>query len=200
MKKEYFKKYYNLIFLLLFFLLIILIKNNYLVNIDNLVYNFSQKFLSPSMTTFMKLITFFASPICLIGFLILCLLFLKKEGIFLFLSVGINQIINEVLKFLIKRPRPSVTHLVIENGYSTPSGHTMASITFYGILLMIIWHSKMPKVIKWLLTIFFSLLVILILFSRIYLGVHFFSDILSGILISSFTMVIIYRIYHKILM
>ena len=193
MLKKYCKKYYYFLFLFLFIILVILIKNNVLVNVDNLVYNFSQTFLSDGMTSFMRFVTFFASPICLIGFLILGLLFLKKKGIFLVISMGINQIINEGLKYLIKRPRPSFPHLVVENGFSCPSGHTMGSIAFYGILLIIIWHSNLPKVIKWLLTIIFSLLTILIMFSRIYLGVHYFSDILAGLLISCFTFVLIYR-------
>ena len=197
--KKFIKKYYYFLFLFLFIILVILIKNNLLINVDNFVYNFSQKLFSENMTTFMKLVSFFASPICLIGFLILGLLFLKKQGVFLLATLGINQIINELLKFLIKRDRPSFPHLVVENGFSCPSGHTMGAIAFYGVLLLIIWHSKMAKSIKWLLTIFFSLLVIMIMFSRIYLGVHYFSDILAGILISSFTFVIIYRTYHKFL-
>ncbi len=199
MTKEYFKKYYYFLFLFLFIILVILIKNNVLINVDNYVYNFSQTFLSDSMTLFMKFVTFFASPICLVGLLILGLLFLKRKGIFLVGAMGINQIINEGLKYLIRRPRPSFPHLVIENGFSCPSGHTMGSITFYGILIIIIWHSKLPKVIKWLLTIIFSLLTILIMFSRIYLGVHFFSDILAGLLISCFTFGLIYRSYKHFL-
>ena len=199
MTKEYFKKYYYFLFLLLFIILVVLIKNNVLVNVDNYVYNFSQTFLSDGMTLFMKLVSFFASPVCLVGFLILGLLFLKKKGIFLVGAMGINQIINEGLKYLIRRPRPSFPHLVVENGFSCPSGHTMGGITFYGILLIIIWHSKLPKTIKWSLTIIFSLLTILIMFSRIYLGVHYFSDILAGLLISCFTFVLIYRSYKHFL-
>ncbi len=196
MIKEYFKKYYYFLFLFLFIILVILIKNNILISVDNYVYNFSQTFLNNQMTSFMKFVTFFASPICLVGFLILGLLFLKKKGIFLVGAMGINQIINEVLKYLVRRPRPSFPHLVMENGFSCPSGHTMGSLVFYGTLIIMIWHSKTPKVIKWLSTIFLSILVLLIMFSRIYLGVHFFSDILAGLLISCFTLVLVSRAYR----
>lgn len=199
MLKEYIKKYYYFLFLLLFIILVILIKNSMMINIDKSVYNFSQIFYSDGMTTFMKFVTFFASPVCLVGFLLLSLLFLKKKGFFLVGAMGINQIINEGLKYLIKRPRPLFPHLVVENGFSCPSGHTMGCITFYGILLIIIWHSKLSKVIKWLLTFLFSILVVLIMFSRIYLGVHFFSDILAGVLISCFMIPLFYKAYQYFL-
>ena len=196
--KEFFKKYYYLLFLGLFIILVVMIKMGLLVNVDNAVYNFSQMMVSDGMTLMMKLVSFLASPVCLVGFLLLGLLFLKKKGIFLLGSMGFNQVINELLKRIIRRERPGVVHLVMENGFSCPSGHTMGAITFYGVLLLFIWQSGVSKIIKWLSTICLSLLVMMIMFSRIYLGVHYFSDILAGVLISGFVFGLIYKFYFSV--
>jgi membrane-associated phospholipid phosphatase len=88
--------------------------------------------------------------------------------------------LNEVLKFLFNRPRPVVPHLVEATGLSFPSGHAMVSASFYGLLIYLVWINVKP--LGWRL--FFSglllALIILIGFSRVYLRVHYASDVLAG--------------------
>lgn len=190
MKEKILKRDY-LIFFVLFILIVILIKFNLIQNIDTFIYEFSQKLSSDKTTIFFKAITFFASPVCLILLLLLMLLFLHSKGIFLLTVMIINQLINEFFKFIIRRPRPQVLTLVTERGFSCPSGHTMGAVIFYGTLLLFIWQTKISLKIKYFLTILTIIFILLIGFSRIYLGVHYFSDILSGLCLSISLLLII---------
>ncbi len=175
--------------------MVILIKMGFTTKIDLAIYNFSQRFFSDFMTSLMKVITFFASPICIVGFLLLSLLFVGKKSLFLILAVGLNQIINQVLKMIIARPRPDFPHLVVEGGYSCPSGHAMGSVMFYGVLCYFLWQSNLNKALKLGLMAALMLITVGIGFSRIYLGVHFFSDIIAGMSLSLFLLILCCK-YH----
>ncbi|TCZ77811.1 phosphatase PAP2 family protein [Paenibacillus albiflavus] len=90
---------------------------------------------------------------------------------------------NRLLKAFFARPRPTVEHLSFADGYSFPSGHAMISTTFYGLLGFLLWqyfkeHGK-PVLARCILVVTI-IWTILICVSRIYLGVHFPSDILAG--------------------
>ncbi len=196
--KNIIKKYNYLLFLFFFIIWIILIKLNLFETIDNGIYYFSQNFFSDGMTLFMKLITFLASPVFLVGILVLFLLFGKKKGLFIVCSLFINQLINEVVKYLLKRPRPSFSHYVVENGYSCPSGHMMGACVFYGTLLIFLWNSKINNKLKIIITIFLVILISLIGFSRIYLGVHYFSDIIAGLLLALVIVSLEVKCYKKL--
>ncbi|WP_195853221.1 phosphatase PAP2 family protein [Aerococcus sanguinicola] len=91
--------------------------------------------------------------------------------------------INQLVKFLIQRPRPDLfDHLILVGGYSFPSGHSMGSVVFYGTLaltLVYLWpkHFKHPALLYSLV----GLLSLALAWSRIFLGVHYFSDTLAGL-------------------
>lgn len=161
---------------------------NLFKGIDLQVYNFSQLFYSQTMTTFMKFITFFGSALGIVIGLIIALFFVKNNygRVLLLVMMGVEVVSNLVLKNLFQRNRPDFPHLVMESSYSFPSGHAMGSTVFYGMILLLIWHSGLSSSLKLILIILGSLLVLLIGFSRIYLGVHYFSDVLGGILFSLF--------------
>lgn len=89
-----------------------------------------------------------------------------------------------MLKNTLKRPRPIDYRLIEETGYSFPSGHSMASMAFYGLLIYLIYRNVKNKYLKWTLICLLSVLIILIGISRIYLGVHYTSDVLAGFLVS----------------
>ena len=89
-------------------------------------------------------------------------------------------LLNQVVKFLFQRPRPTISHLVLQGGYSFPSGHSMASTICYGGIAFLIICLTKRKWIKWLACLFAIILVSIIGLSRIYLGVHFPSDVLAG--------------------
>lgn len=83
-------------------------------------------------------------------------------------------------------------------GYSFPSGHSMVSMAFYGFLIYLIYNNIKNKYIKWILICSLSILIILIGISRIYLGVHYTSDVLAGFLISISYLVIYTRIVKEV--
>ncbi|WP_273947832.1 phosphatase PAP2 family protein [Leuconostoc mesenteroides] len=101
----------------------------------------------------------------------------------LFLSVNIifsAGIITQVLKHMITRVRPQ-PQLIQESGYSFPSGHSMAAILLYGSLIILINYHLKPSLFKTASVIVLTSLIIIIPISRVYVNVHYPSDILAGL-------------------
>ena len=88
--------------------------------------------------------------------------------------------INTALKTFIARERPSQSPLVIENTYSFPSNHAMNATIFFGLISYFSFHFFRKKSLSVMISLLSILLIILIGFSRIYLGVHYFSDVMAG--------------------
>ncbi|RXZ76637.1 phosphatase PAP2 family protein [Paenibacillaceae bacterium] len=107
-------------------------------------------------------------------------------------------LLNTVLKTLFKRARPEVEHLVSAAGYSFPSGHAMVSICFYGMLGWLIWHNtgRRPYVNGIVIAVTL-LLIVMIGVSRVYLGVHFTSDIVGGYAAGGIWLLICLRLFTK---
>ncbi len=84
-------------------------------------------------------------------------------------------------------------------GYSFPSGHSMVNMAFYGFIMYLMYHYVKNKYLKIFGILFLSLLVVAIGISRIYLGVHYTSDVLAGFLIAISYLVIYITAIHKFL-
>lgn len=108
----------------------------------------------------------------------------KKIGISILSNVAIVTVLNQLIKRILQRPRPTEYRIIEETGYSFPSGHSMVSMAFYGYFIYLIYKYVKNKYVKWISIILLSLLICLIGISRIYLGVHYTSDVLGGFLIS----------------
>ncbi len=103
-----------------------------------------------------------------------------REAIFLVLLVGIGAALNLLLKDKFQVPRPDLAPLLDQSGYSFPSGHAMDSFVFYGVLPILVYHLTRhvgPTILAGLLA---AILIFLIGFSRVYLGVHYPSDVVAG--------------------
>lgn len=85
-----------------------------------------------------------------------------------------------ILKRLFNRSRPDIPLLYEAEGLSFPSGHALMSVTFYGLLIYIVYKTFKQKSIKWILISLFMFLIVIIGFTRIYLRVHYTTDVIAG--------------------
>ena len=149
-------------------------------------------------TKIFKCITFLADA-KLIAFLCLVLLILianKRIPIAIIINMLIMWALISILKRTFKRKRPNINRLVNEKGYSYPSGHTMTAIIFYGFNIFLIIVSNIYMPLKISLIIILSTLILLIGYTRIYLGVHYLSDVIGALLFgSSYLLLYIYFTY-----
>jgi len=190
-KKIIFLVLYGLVafsLLLAFAVIAIDVKGNRFADFDEWCINAALSIRTGWLTVIFTIITNLVNPIVIgiVGFCIL--LFAKERKIFsfqLFLNIGIVALLNLVFKHFFVRSRPDeALHLVAEVGYSFPSGHAMFAVAFYGFLIYMLWNSKRKKSMKVGLTVVGVVLVLLISFSRIYLGVHYASDVIGALFVS----------------
>ncbi len=102
------------------------------------------------------------------------------------------------LKLLFSRPRPENPVYQAASGFSFPSGHAMSALTFYGLIIYLVWHYVKNGAVRWALTLGLSLLIIAIAFSRVYLRVHFASDVLAGMAAGLIWLVVSLSVMNRI--
>lgn len=192
--KNFIKKHYKII--IVFICLILTLEIVYdlfekeVMLKDVLGYKFVSKYLiSDTTLPIAKFITNFGGVLWLIVltitlFIVLSIFKNKLMGFFIVLNLALSAALNQLLKHIVQRPRPTEYRLIDESGYSFPSGHSMVSTAFYGLFIYLIFKNVKNKYIKWGSIVFLSILIISIGVSRIYLGVHYTSDVLAGFLIS----------------
>ena len=161
--------------------------NKEIMNGDIIGYKIISTFLiSDFATPIAKFITNFGGAIFIILLTVILITVIKnkKIGLSILTNLAIITILNQLLKRILQRPRPTEYRIIEESGYSFPSGHSMISMAFYGYLIYLIYKYVENKNVKWILISLLSILICLIGISRIYLGVHYTSDVLGGFLIS----------------
>ena len=184
--KELIIKNYKWIIFFLFFVIFLAIAEDVfeqeIFEFDSVVYNFLVNNRNEVLNNFFKIITQFGSALFLIIITILCIIFIrdKKYKILVPANLVTIAIINIVLKNFFLRPRPNELRLIEETGYSFPSGHAMASTAFYGLLIYIVHEKVENKILRNTICIMLGLLILLISISRIYVGVHYTSDVIAG--------------------
>ena len=171
-----------------------------IMSADIVGYRIVSNFLiSDSVTPIVKIITNSCSAVALITISLLSIVLIKnkKIGLSIALNLFITTSLNLILKNILQRPRPTEYRLIEETGYSFPSGHSMVSMAFYGFFMYLIYKYVKSTKLKWISIILLALLILTIGVSRIYLGVHYTSDVLGGFLISISYLVIYTRIIKK---
>ncbi|EWG09772.1 phosphatase PAP2 family protein [Cytobacillus firmus] len=172
-------------FLLLFIEIVDELKEEELIHFDESLIQYVQAFISPRLTEFMSVVTFLGSvkwlAFSVLAAAVLLFLFKKRSLLwFMVLSSGLGALFNLLLKWIFKRERPDIRPLIEEQGFSFPSGHSMGSFIFYGSLAYMIIHLAKRKRWKAAWTVLLGCFIIMIGLSRIYLGVHFPSDVIAG--------------------
>lgn len=153
---------------------------------DDTIYYYVSKIINPVMTVIAKVITTVGSGYVIIPVWIISIIVFRKrkESKYIFVNLGLIFIVNQLLKMIIARPRPEGYRIVEESGYSFPSGHSMVSMAFYGLFIYLIYANVKNIYLKWISIIALIIMVVLIGLSRIYLGVHYASDVIAGFCIS----------------
>lgn len=161
--------------------------NKEIMNGDIIGYKIISTFLiSDFATPIAKFITNFGGAIFLITLTVILVILIKnkKIGLSIFSNLVIITVLNQLLKRILQRPRPTEFRIIEETGYSFPSGHSMVSMAFYGYLIYLIYKYVENRYVRWISIVLLSVLICSIGVSRIYLGVHYTSDVLGGFLVS----------------
>lgn len=144
----------------------------------------------PNLSTrFFKLITVIGNTVSQIAIAIMSVTFcyLKKwypQARFIAVNAIISGICILSLKLIFQRVRPTLPHLVFAGGYSFPSGHSMGTFMIFGSIIILLQYYIPNSIWKLLCQGILGLLIFLIGLSRIYLGVHFPTDVLAGFILA----------------
>lgn len=169
------------IFLMIFITVCILLVSDNVSWLDTNIYNSIINH-NEILTNIFKTVTEFGDAIILIIITLLILLVFKERtiGFLVAINLVLSFVLGQIVKLIFIRERPTINVLIDIGGYSFPSGHSTVSMAFYGFLIYLCYKKIDNKILKWFLIILQALLILIIGYSRIYLGAHFPSDVIAG--------------------
>lgn len=167
-----------------FFLMAYIVVTGVASGFDDSIRSIFYELRNESLTPVVKIITYLGNWQTIVLFCII-LLSVRPLRINYGLPVSVGAIavtvINKMIKHIVQRVRPEdITHLIDEGGFSFASGHAAVSMFFYGMLIYLVRSNVKEKKKANITTIFLALPMILIGLSRIYLGVHYPTDVIAG--------------------
>lgn len=170
----------------LFIGLTVMVFTGIMHSVDDGVQAFILHIRNSKLTNVFTVITNIGGAYALLSISVLLLLIKRDKKISLMIAINLAMVFitSQIFKFIFRRSRPAEIFLVNATGYSYPSGHMMVSSAFYFYILYLINKKVKNKIIKVIIFIFTVLLVFLIGFSRIYLGVHYTTDIIGGLILA----------------
>ena len=156
------------------------------LSFDDHVFTLILPYINAVNTSIMEAITFLGSVQFLLPaniLVILFVLFIKKQqydALKIFAITITGTAVLFLLKFFLQRQRPLLPLVAKAHGYSFPRGHSFSSVVFYGMLAYIGYKNIKNDFLKWSLIVFLFILAGLVGFSRIYLKLHYASDVIAG--------------------
>jgi len=159
----------------------------------------------PIIDKFMGFVSWFGnSPQSFLSVIITALVFFifkyKKEGWYI-LATGFSGVVMTLVKLAVNRPRPTADLVRIVQKVrfqSFPSGHTVFYVAFFGFLILLMYQLKsIPKYIRTPVAIFSGFLVFMVPFSRVYLGAHWFTDVVAGFMLGLLCLLVLSYQYLK---
>ena len=171
---------------------------------DNLMFAFlSTNVISDNLTGFMKGVTYFASAtflqIAYGALMLIYLLFQNWKRALEIAAIGFGGfVVNYLMKLSFHRLRPPNPLIDKLENFSFPSGHATSAFIFYGLLTYLVWKTRIPKFYKFIIGTMLILFSLLIGFSRIYLRVHYLSDVLAGICIGFAWLILTVWLFEKL--
>lgn len=158
--------------------------------VDYVIISFVQGLEAPALTSIMKFFTFIGggAPVVIVslmaGLFLFKILHHRRELIlFIWVVIG-SSLLNDALKLIFHRARPTLHRIIDANGFSFPSGHSMAAFSLYGVMAFLLWRHLSSSKGRAILIVLSVVMILMIGISRIYLGVHYPSDVLGGFLAS----------------
>ena len=169
-----------------------------IVLFDYKVIDYIKNIHDKNLTFFFKILTNFGDFYIPILILVCILLFNNNRWVFLLQGCGYGfaGIVTYISKLIVARPRPIEALINIPKSFSFPSGHTLTSFVFYMILLYLLSYKQKRKQ-KLVVEIIAVCLSLLVAFSRVYLGVHYFSDVIGGVILAVPCVLMIKNIINK---
>jgi undecaprenyl-diphosphatase len=167
--------------------------------IDSLSFYYVRPWITGANTKLAIFISYFGSGLFLLPayIYIICLLAVKgykTYAIFVFTVSVSGLLLGLVLKELFQRPRP-LHKMVSAGGYSFPSGHSLGGFIFCLLVIFLIWKLKTGRLNKYFLYFISAVFGILIGFSRVYLHVHYATDILGSLFVATGWFALIYVLF-----
>lgn len=200
-KLENINKYIIVILPIIFFcILAILVKTNILSSLENNLYTEMVEHRNVFFTILFEIFTWVGDPVSII---IICLTALiysktrKKLGYPLVITIGGATILNYILKEIFARERPNFLRIIEETHYSFPSAHAMVSAAIYTMCILVLNHEVKNKKIRIIGTAVGIFIPFMIGLSRVYLGVHYISDVIGGFLLGFALSFFIYDKYKN---
>ena len=193
-------------FALLLFMIIGYIVKFYpemLVSFDQPIQTAIRGDLPETLTLLFRAITHLIDiPVIISWILIVAFIFYRKqwkmESYLMLGNLALAGILIVTFKNIYQRPRPEILHLVEEKGFSFPSGHSLAVTIMVGTLIVILSQRIKNTVWRKIVQILLSLYIVSVLVSRIYLGVHYPSDVIASLCVGLGVLFMEFPFYDKL--
>lgn len=179
------------------------VRSDDILRLDTMAYGFFVlRLRRPWLTGIMEGFSSLSSPIVIAVMFLMVAAFApgRRPGMCAALNLVCVVGINQVLKYIVQRPRPDGFRLVSEVGYSFPSGHSMVSMAFYGLCAWMVWTYERDRIMRWVCCLSFAAIVVVVGISRVYLGVHYFSDVVAGFCVSLAWLAIYTKVFCPLFM